>query len=87
MNHRHRKVLHKIFTHPVSGNINFKAAVSVLEELGAEIDNKVGNRIGITLNGHTMSFNHSQHDLAVDGVVQLRKFLTECGIDPKHFPV
>jgi hypothetical protein len=87
MNHRHRKILHKIFAHPVSGNINFKAVISVFEELGAKIENKVGNRIGVTLNGHSASFTHAQHDLTTDGVVQLRKFLTDCGVDPDSYPI
>ena len=42
MNHRHRKVLHALFAHPVSANIHFKEVMHVFEELGAEIDNKWG---------------------------------------------
>ncbi|HEX4893818.1 MAG TPA: type II toxin-antitoxin system HicA family toxin [Hyphomicrobiaceae bacterium] len=87
MNHRHRKVLHALFAHPVSANINFKEVVHVLEELGAEVENKAGNRIGVTLNGHTAAFVHAQHDLPKDEVAQIRKFLTSCGVDPAAFPV
>ncbi|MGE0630272.1 MAG: hypothetical protein AB7O43_20955 [Hyphomicrobiaceae bacterium] len=87
MNHRHRKVLHAIFAHPVSANIDFKAVTHVLEELGAEIDNKSGNRIGVTLNGHTVAFTHVHHDLPKEEVAQVRKFLETCGIDPADYPV
>lgn len=87
MNHRHRKILHAIFAHPVSGNISFKDVVHVFEELGAEVDNKSGNRIGVTLGGHTVAFAHGSHDLPKEEVMQIKKFLTTCGVDPETYPV
>lgn len=87
MNHRHRKTLHSIFAHPLSGNVDFEAVVHVLEQLGAEIDNKSGNRIGVKLNGHSAAFIHVNHDLPKEEVIQIRKFLTTCGIDPAAYPV
>ncbi len=87
MNHRHRKVLHALFAHPVSANIDFKATMHVLEELGAEITNKSGNRVGVTLNGHTVAFMHAHHDLPKEEVAQIRKFLIDCGIDPNQYPL
>ncbi|MFV0294701.1 MAG: type II toxin-antitoxin system HicA family toxin [Hyphomicrobiaceae bacterium] len=86
MNHRHRKVLHALFAHPVSANIDFKDVVHVLEELGAEVDNKSGNRIGVTLKGHTAAFSHAQHSLPKEEVAQIRKFLETCGVDPEAYP-
>ncbi len=87
MNHRHRKTLHAIFAHPVSGNIDFKEVVHVLENLGAEVENKAGNRIGVSLNGHTAAFVHAHHDLPKEEVMQIKKFLVTCGIDPASYPV
>ncbi len=87
MNHKHRKTLHALFAHPVSANINYQAVVHVLEELGAEVENKSGNRIGVDLNGHKAAFTHVSHDLPKDEVAQIRKFLTTCGIDPEAYPV
>lgn len=87
MNHRHRKVLHALFAHPISGNIDFREVVHVFEELGATVDNKSGNRIGVTLNGHSVAFSHVHHDLPKEEVAQIRKFLTTCGIDPSAYPV
>lgn len=87
MNHRHRKTLHALFAHPISANIDFKEVTHVLEELGAEIDNKSGSRIGVTLNGHTAAFHHANHSLTKDEVVQIRKFLETCGINVADFPV
>jgi hypothetical protein len=57
-----------------------------LEGLGATIENKAGNRVGVTLNGHTAAFVHAHHDLSKDEVVNLRHFLTTCGIDPAAYP-
>jgi hypothetical protein len=85
MNHRHRKTLQALFAHPISSNINFKELVHVLEELGAEIENKAGNRIGVSLNGLSAAFVHAHHDLPKEEVMQVRKFLTQCGIDPAKY--
>ncbi len=86
MNHRHRKVLQAIFAHPISANIDFNEVVHVLGELGAEVDNKSGNRIGVTLKGHTAAFSHANHSLPKEEVVQIRKFLETCGVDPANYP-
>ena len=43
MNHHHRKTLHALFAHPLSANVDFKKVVHLLEDLGAEVDNKPGN--------------------------------------------
>jgi len=87
MNHKHRKVLHALFAHPVSSNINFKEVMHVLESLGATVENKSGNRVGVTLGGHTAAFVHVHHDLGKDEVAQLRKFLRAAGVDPAAYPV
>ena len=87
MNHRHRKVLHAIFAHPISGNISFRDVEQVLQELGAEVSNKSGARIGVSLNGHTVAFHHGGHSLLKEDVIQVRKFLTDAGISADDYPV
>ena len=87
MNHKHRKVLAQLFAHPISSNIDFREVEHVLKDLGAEIENKHGNRIGVTLKGHTAAFTHAHHDLPKEEVMQIRKFLTTCGIDPAAYQV
>ena len=86
MNHRHRKVLAALFAHPISANIDFKEVEGVLKELGAEIENKHGNRIGVKLNGHAHAFQHAQHSLSKDEVVQIKKFLEQAGVTPEQYP-
>ena len=87
MNHRHRKTLQALFAHPISANIDFKEVMHVLAELGAEIDNKSGNRVGVKLGGHSVAFTHAQHSLPKEEVVQIKKFLEQCGVDPAAYPV
>jgi hypothetical protein len=87
MNHHHRKTLHALFAHPVSANIDFKKVLHLLEEVGAEVDNKTGNRVGVKLNGHSVALMHAHHDLPKEEVAQVRKFLEACGITPDKFPV
>lgn len=87
MNHRHRKVLHALFAHPISANIDFKEVEATLRELGAEIENRHGARVAVSLNGHTALFHHANHSLPKDEVVQIKKFLIDCGIAPEQYPV
>ena len=87
MNHRHRKVLHSLFAHPVSGNIDFKHVEHLLEDLGAEIEQRSGARVAVKLNGHTAVFHHAQHSIPTEEVAQIRKFLESSGIDPADYPV
>lgn len=86
MNHRHRKVLQALFAHPISANIDFKDVIHVFEELGGTVENKSGNRVGVSLKGHSAAFVHAHHSLPKEEVVQIRKFLETCGIDPAAFP-
>ena len=46
VNHHQRKVLHAIFAHPLSANLEIKDIVNVLNGLGAEIDAKSKSRLG-----------------------------------------
>jgi len=87
MNHHHRVTLHALFAHPISANIDYKKVVHLLEALGAEVDNKPGNRVGVTLQGHSAAFKHAQHDLPKEEVIEVKRFLEACGITPAKFPL
>lgn len=82
MNHRHRKVLHSLFAHPVSGNISLKDVAAVFDELGAETDTNHKGRLHVQLNGTSAVFPHAGHDLPVEEVQKIRKFLIDAGVDP-----
>ena len=51
MRRRHRKTLELVFRHPVSGNIPWRKIEALLVELGAEISEREGSRIGVRLIG------------------------------------
>jgi hypothetical protein len=87
VNHHQRKVLHAIFAHPINANLDFKDVVNVLTGLGATIDAKTKNRIGVTLNGQTTILHLAGHALLKAEVMQVRKFLESCGISAGAFPV
>jgi hypothetical protein len=88
MNHRHRKVLHALFAHPVSANIDPKHVLAVLEELGAEVAAGGHGQIKVTLNGHTHGFHDTRHSLSKDEVAEIRRFLERAGVDPaRDYPL
>lgn len=83
MNHKHRKVLHALFAHPVSANISARAVDSIFKEMGADIEQRHGGRLGVRLNGHFAEFSHHDHSLSPDQVRQVKKFIEDAGIDPE----
>ncbi|TAL03633.1 MAG: hypothetical protein EPO08_03710 [Rhodospirillaceae bacterium] len=88
MNHKHRKTLHAVFSHPLSGNISIKDVEHVFSELGAEMDHGHGGKLMVKLAGHKVSFNEHSHSLEKDEVIQIRKYLETCGVDPaKDYPL
>ena len=88
MNHRHRKVLHAIFAHPVSANIDPKAIEAVFEELGAEVSHNGSGHLAAKLGSHAHAFHNTQHSLSKDEVVAIRHFLTQSGVDPvRDYPL
>lgn len=88
MNHKHRKVLHALFAHPVSSNIDPKHVQAALAEIGADISHGGHGQLIVKLNGHSHGFHDSQHSLSKEEVGSLRKFLEGAGVDPvKDFPL
>jgi hypothetical protein len=88
MNHRHRKVLHALFAHPISANLSMKEVSSVLRELGGEVTEAQSGKVHVALNGNSANFSHGKHSLPKEEVVQIRKFIEGCGIDPERdYPI
>lgn len=88
MNHKHRKTLHSLFSHPISGNISMKDVGHVFAELGAGLNHGHGGKLTVKLKGHSASFHDRGHSMGKDEVVEVRKFLQGCGIDPaRDFPL
>jgi hypothetical protein len=61
---------------------------SVLQELGAEIKSTHSGKTHVILNGHSANFSHPKHSLPKQEVMQVRKFIEICGIEPQRdYPV
>lgn len=88
MNHHHRKVLHALFAHPVSANLDPRQVHAVLEDLGADVTHGGHGQVKVSLNGHTHGLHDTRHSLSKDEVGDLRKFLSAAGIDPdRDYPL
>jgi len=82
MNHKHRQILHALFAHPEPSNLSESDVKAVLRDLGADLEERNGSRFAVTLNGHTALFHHADHSVRKDDVRNIRKFLTDAGVDP-----
>ena len=88
MNHHHRKVLHSLFAHPMSANIDPKSVQALFTELGGQVSHGGHGQVVVKLNGHSHAFHDTRHSLSKDEVGVVRKFLTEAGVDPqKDYPL
>jgi len=88
MNHHHRKILHSLFAHPINANIAMKDVESVLRELGADVSTAHSGKLHVALNSHSVNFPHAKHSLPKQEVIQVRKFLENCGVDPgRDYPL
>jgi hypothetical protein len=86
MNHKHSSMLHAIFAHPTSANLDPKQVYAALEELGATVSHGGHGQVIIKLGGHTHGFHHTHHSLLKDQVGELRQFLTQAGMGPEQLP-
>jgi hypothetical protein len=84
MNHRHRKVLHALFAHPVSANISFRDVETLLGELGGTLSHSGHGKLKVELNGHSAAFSTAAHSLPKEEVAQVRKFIEAAGIEPER---
>ncbi|WP_369412317.1 type II toxin-antitoxin system HicA family toxin [Geotalea toluenoxydans] len=84
MRRKHLKTLASIFTHPVPGNIQWPDIVALFKELGAEITEREGSRVGIRLFGDRRVFHrpHPTPNTDKGAVAAIRKWLEENGVNP-----
>ena len=84
MKKKHQKTLALIFSKPVSGNIKWSNIESLLKDLGAEISERQGSRIGVKLFGEIQVFHrpHPSPDTDKGAVSNVRKWLEKNGVTP-----
>ena len=84
LNNHHSDTLTAIFQHPVSHNIRWHDALSLMEAVGEVIEEHDG-KFKVTLGPETEVFERPQaKDIGTQMVVDLRRMLRNAGFDPKH---
>jgi hypothetical protein len=81
---KQRKTLELIFSRPVSGSIKWADIEALFIELGAEISEREGSRVGIRLFGDRRVFHrpHPTPDTDKGAVESIRKWLDQNGVKP-----
>jgi hypothetical protein len=84
MKRKHQKTLNSIFARPISGNIKWTDIESLFVELGAELSEREGSRIGVRLFGERRVFHrpHPSPNTDKGAVASIRKWLKENGVEP-----
>ena len=82
LNHHHRVTLEKIFSHPLSGNVEWRQVRSLLDAVGTTTQEPNG-KVKVELGGQTEVL-HPPEDKDVDRqmIVDLRRMLTNAGLEP-----
>lgn len=84
MKRKHRKTLEVLFLHPPSANLNWSDIEGLFKDLGAEITEREGSRVGVRLFGERRVFHrpHPSPDTDKGAVASIRKWLEENGVRP-----
>jgi HicA-like toxin of HicAB toxin-antitoxin system len=79
-----RRTLGQLFARPTRGTIRWKAIEALLLDLGADLTEREGSRIGIYLFGEVRVFHrpHPSPDTDKGAVTSIRNWLKENGIEP-----
>jgi len=81
---KHQKILELIFARPTIGNINWADIEALFIELGAELSEREGSRIGVRLFGERRVFHrpHPSPNTDKGAVASIRTWLKENGVEP-----
>ena len=84
MKRKNKRALDLIFTRPTPGNIHWEEVLSLFRELGAEISEREGSRVGVRLFGDRRVFHrpHPSPDTDKGAVESIRKWLEANGVMP-----
>ena len=84
MKRKHHKTLELIFSRPVSGNVKWKDIEALFIELGANIEEGEGSRIGVRLFNDRRVFHrpHPSPDTDKGAVSNIRRWLEMNGVKP-----
>jgi hypothetical protein len=86
LSHRHRDTLERIFSHPSSGNIEWRQVLSLLETIGTTTEEHNG-KVKVTLGPETEVLQPPRgKDVDRQMIVDLRRMLTQAGFAPADVP-
>ena len=82
LNNHHRNTLAKIFEHPVSHNVEWRAVLSLLQVTGS-VEERHDGKFVVTLGTETEVLERPRHrDIDAQEVVDLRRMLRSAGYGP-----
>ena len=84
MKRRRRATLKAIFSRPTSGGIRWSDILALFLELGAEVTEREGSRVGVRLFGERRVFHrpHPSPDTDKGCIESIRKWLEQNGVNP-----
>ncbi len=84
MRRKHRRTLELIFRRPTSGNIPWRDVEALFGELGAELSEREGSRVGVRLFGERRVFHrpHPSPNTDKGAVASIREWLRVNGVEP-----
>ncbi|MCP5187667.1 MAG: type II toxin-antitoxin system HicA family toxin [Pseudomonadales bacterium] len=84
MNKRQRRTLTRIYSRPVSGSIPWKEIESLLQALGAEVEERAGSRVAVVWKNEVRAFHrpHPSPDTDKGAVASVKKWLESHGVTP-----
>jgi hypothetical protein len=82
LNHHHRVTLDKIFRHPLSGNLEWRQVLSLLEAVGTATREPNG-KVKVELGGETKVLQPpDDKDVDRQLIIDLSQMLTNAGLEP-----
>jgi hypothetical protein len=82
LNHHHRDTLERIFSHPSSGNIEWRQVLSLLKAVATTTE-ELNGKVKVTLGSETEVLQPPDgKDIDQQMVVDLRRMLTNAGLAP-----
>lgn len=84
MKQKHRRTLEALYTRPTPANIQWRDIQALFVELGAEISEREGSRVGVFLFGEVRVFHrpHPSPDTDKGAVASIRRWLEMHGVMP-----
>lgn len=84
MKKKHQRTLAALFAHPAPANIQWRDIEALFAELGAEISEREGSRVGVVLFGEVRVFHrpHPNPDTDKGAIASIRRWLELHGVKP-----